>query len=104
VYKWDVDPRDWAIADAYADGDLTYEQATEMLLGRLQHGWHKYGVIGKVLRNLRPSPGGSFGIRSDSDIVLLHSNAFTVEILDEILRQLTEAGYTFSPLITSWEK
>jgi len=104
VYKWDVDPRDWAISTAYDRQYLTYEEETAMLLDRLQHGWNKNGILGKVLKTLGPSGFGSLGVTSNEDIILLHSSSkITVDTLDEIMKWLQTANYTFDVLKPGWE-
>jgi RHS repeat-associated protein len=103
VYKWNVDSRDWAVSQAYEEGDLTYEEATEMLTSRLQEGWSKYGVIGDLFRNVRSSPAGSFGVRSNTDNILLHSTSYiTSEVLDKFLDWIKSKGYTFDLLNPAW--
>lgn len=99
VYKWDVDTRDWAISDAYEAGEMAYTDAVNMLIQRVQEGWYKNGVVGIIGREIRPSPVGSFGVRSNTDDILFHSTSFiTAQALNRILDWLQLKGYTFDVL------
>jgi hypothetical protein len=75
IVDWTVDPFDWQIA---RDG-----LPAEMVLNRIKDGWCK--GIGCIIK-IYPSPLGSYGVRSNSDNILLHSTSNpTVEALDDIL-------------------
>jgi RHS repeat-associated protein len=92
VVDWTVDPYDWSIA--------LNEQPAEMVLGRIKNGWCQ--GIGCIIK-IYPSSLGSYGVRTNSDNILLHSwSNPTVEALDDILLWLKEKEYTFDLLEPAW--
>jgi hypothetical protein len=103
LYGWNVDTIDYAVNQYYEGGLLTRNQAVEMLLDHVQNGWYMYGIAGKTLREVRPGPWGSRGVRSNTDTILFHSKPITAEALDEILSWLKSEGYTFDVLTPAWQ-
>ncbi len=61
-----------------------------------------YGPIGRTIREIRPSPWGSRGVRYNDDILLFHSKTATAEALDEVLSWLASESYTFDALMPAW--
>ena len=102
IVDWTVDPLDW---DIYATYSASEDPAGEVYK-RTREGWHT-GVLGWLLGSVLGihSSRGSPGVRSNSDIILLHSPYWsTVKALDYILPWLKSQGYTFDLLEPSWSR
>ncbi len=96
VYRWDIDPQDWWID--------SNNLPPEMILERIQNGWIDDGPMGIAKYIIgRSGPWGSFGVMSNDDNILLHSNhAATVIMLEDIVIWLKSEGYTFDLLEPDW--
>lgn len=94
VQWWTVDPQDWALT------------TPDEVFDRVVNGWYESSTIlgvdvpiGAITRIGKPSRFGSYGVRSNSDNILLHSTSDpTVQALDPILQWLKNQGYTFDVL------
>ena len=108
---WTVDPFDWAIDDDFDDSNITLSEAAELIYQHVTQGRYNSVTIlgadvplGKITPPLLgPSRFGSYGVLSNSDNILFHSDSEpTVEALDPILQWLKRQNYTFDLVEPSW--
>ena len=112
MVRWTVDPRDYEIATAYGDPNV----AADILYDRVINGWLNVNqplpILGQPIPQLAPvfrdvvgaTSVGSYGIRSNSDNLLLHSlYPSTVLALPRITDWVRSKGYTFDLLAPAWQ-